>query len=247
MENAIEQKTKIKYEFENEGQYLVAQYREQLQFALFQVERQYESAKNRQRSEIKDIKVFGIALLVIILAMPAGILMAISGGRMLSAASLVFGLAGCFLVIIDMPFILYAMPLCLYKVLRGYVYLQISKNSRFGLWLCKKWKIPEAASEIKQCEDYIRKYKLILEEIDELEKDLLLLEDVDLKDIKIRMANVDTKPVIKVVNTIQGTPNYKIRKISTVITIILYVCMAIIFFRFYADLIQEMKYLFRHI
>lgn len=39
------QPPKIKYEFENEGQYLVAKYKEQLDFALYQVMSQYQSAK----------------------------------------------------------------------------------------------------------------------------------------------------------------------------------------------------------
>ena len=69
----------IKYEFENEGQYLVAKYKEQLDFALYQVMSQYQSAKKREDDEIKDVKTFGITLLAIILILPLGVLMAISG------------------------------------------------------------------------------------------------------------------------------------------------------------------------
>lgn len=251
-------KPNIKYEFDNEGQYLVAKYREQLQFALFQVEGQYESAKQRAASEIHDIKTFGGSFLVIVLIVPISILMAISGGMARSFGGFAFGLVGCLLLFADLPFVLYAIPLCLYKVVRGFIYLQVSKSSKLGLWLCEKWKIPAAASEIEQCESYIRKYRMILDEIDDLEKDLeiLGLEDgknshakmsVDLDAIKIRMANVDTKPTIKVVNTLQGAVQTKIKKISRIATIVVYVLLAILFFRFYGQILSEMKYMFKQL
>ena len=58
-EPAKVQPPKIKYEFENEGQYLVAKYKEQLDFALYQVMSQYQSAKKREDEEKKDVKTFG--------------------------------------------------------------------------------------------------------------------------------------------------------------------------------------------
>ena len=239
------QPPKIKYEFENEGQYLVAKYKEQLDFALYQVMSQYQSAKKREDEEKKDVKTFGIALLAIILILPLGVLMAISGGMMFSKLGFVFGLLGCLIVLADIPFLLYALPLCLYKVMRGFVLMQINKQSRFGLWICKKWNIEVFSSESRQCENYIRKYRLILQELEELRSDLEFTDTVDLQPIKERMANVDTKPNIRVVNSLYGIVNEKIRKASIVVTVLVYILLAVVFFRFYGVILSEINYMMK--
>ena len=239
------QPPKIKYEFENEGQYLVAKDKEQLDFALYQVMSQYQSAKKREDDEIKDVKTFGTALLAIILILPLGVLMAISGGMMFSKIGFVFGLFGCLVVFADIPFLLYALPLCLYKVMRGFVLMQINKKSRFGLWICKKWNIEVFSSESRQCENYIRKYRLILQELEELRSDLEFTDTVDLQPIKERMANVDTKPNIRVVNSLYGIVNEKIRKASIVVTVLVYILLAVVFFRFYGVILSEINYMMK--
>ena len=239
------QPPKIKYEFENEGQYLVAKYKEQLDFALYQVMSQYQSAKKREDEEKKDVKTFGIALLAIILILPLGVLMAISGGMMFTKLGFVFGLLGCLIVLADIPFLLYALPLCLYKVMRGFVLMQINKQSRFGLWICKKWNIEVFSSESRQCENYIRKYRLILQELEELRSDLEFTDTVDLQPIKERMANVDTKTNIRVVNSLYGIVNEKIRKASIVVTVLVYILLAVVFFRFYGVILSEINYMMK--
>ena len=239
------QQSKMKYEFENEGQYLVAKYKEQLDFALYQVMSQYQSAKKREDDEIKDVKTFGTALLAIILILPLGVLMAISGGMMFSKIGFVFGLFGCLVVFADIPFLLYALPLCLYKVMRGFVLMQINKQSRFGLWICKKWNIEVFSSESRQCENYIRKYRLILQELEELRSDLEFTDTVDLQPIKERMANVDTKPNIRVVNSLYGIVNEKIRKASIVVTVLIYILLAVAFFQFYSAILTEINYMMK--
>lgn len=239
------QQSKMKYEFENEGQYLVAKYKEQLDFALYQVMSQYQSAKKREDDEIKDVKTFGTALLAIILILPLGVLMAISGGMMFSKIGFVFGLFGCLVVFADTPFLLYALPLCLYKVMRGFVLMQINKQSRFGLWICKKWNIEVFSSESRQCENYIRKYRLILQELEELRSDLEFTDTVDLQPIKERMANVDTKPNIRVVNSLYGIVNEKIRKASIVVTVLIYILLAVVFFQFYSAILTEINYMMK--
>ncbi len=244
-EPAKVQPPKIKYEFENEGQYLVAKYKEQLDFALYQVMSQYQSAKKREDEEKKDVKTFGITLLAIILILPLGVLMAISGGMMFSKLGFVFGLLGCLIVLADIPFLLYALPLCLYKVMRGFVLMQINKQSRFGLWICKKWNIEVFSSESRQCENYIRKYRLILQELEELRSDLEFTDTVDLQPIKERMANVDTKPNIRVVNSLYGIVNEKIRKASIVVTVLVYILLAVVFFRFYGVILSEINYMMK--
>lgn len=241
------QQSKMKYEFENEGQYLVAKYKEQLDFALYQVMSQYQSAKKREDDEIKDVKTFGTALLAIILILPLGVLMAISGGMMFSKIGFVFGLFGCLVVFADIPFLLYALPLCLYKVMRGFVLMQINKQSRFGLWICKKWNIEVFSSESRQCENYIRKYRLILQELEELRSDLEFTDTVDLQPIKERMANVDTKPNIRVVNSLYGIVNEKIRKASIVVTVLIYILLAVAFFQFYSVILTEINYMMKQL
>ena len=241
------QQSKMKYEFENEGQYLVAKYKEQLDFALYQVMSQYQSAKKREDDEIKDVKTFGTALLAIILILPLGVLMAISGGMMFSKIGFVFGLFGCLVVFADIPFLLYALPLCLYKVMRGFVLMQINKQSRFGLWICKKWNIEVFSSESRQCENYIRKYRLILQELEELRSDLEFTDTVDLQPIKERMANVDTKPNIRVVNSLYGIVNEKIRKASIVVTVLIYILLAVAFFQFYSAILNEINYMMKQL
>lgn len=241
------QQSKMKYEFENEGQYLVAKYKEQLDFALYQVMSQYQSAKKREDDEIKDVKTFGTALLAIILILPLGVLMAISGGMMFSKIGFVFGLFGCLVVFADIPFLLYALPLCLYKVMRGFVLMQINKQSRFGLWICKKWNIEVFSSESRQCENYIRKYRLILQELEELRSDLEFTDTVDLQPIKERMANVDTKPNIRVVNSLYGIVNEKIRKASIVVTVLIYILLAVVFFQFYSAILTEINYMMKQL
>lgn len=239
------QPPKIKYEFENEGQYLVAKYKEQLDFALYQVMSQYQSAKKREDEEKKDVKTFGIALLAIILILPLGVLMAISGGMMFTKLGFVFGLLGCLIVLADIPFLLYALPLCLYKVMRGFVLMQINKQSRFGIWICEKWNIEVLSAESRQCENYIRKYRLILQELEELRSDLEFADTVDLQPIKERMANVDTKPNIRVVNSLYGIVNEKIRKASIVVTVLVYILLAVVFFRFYGVILSEINYMMK--
>lgn len=239
------QPPKIKYEFENEGQYLVAKYKEQLDFALYQVMSQYQSAKKREDEEMKDVKTFGFALLAMILALPIGVLIAISGGMMRSIGGVAFGLFGCLIVLADIPFLLYALPLCLYKVMRGFVLMQINKQSRFGIWVCEKWNIEVFTSESKQCENYIRKYRLILQELEELHSDLEFAEDIDLRPIKERMANVDTKPNIRVVNSLHGIVNEKIKKASIVATVLVYILFAVAFFKFYGVILSEINYMMK--
>ena len=241
------QQSKMKYEFENEGQYLVAKYKEQLDFALYQVMSQYQSAKKREDDEIKDVKTFGIALLAIILILPLGVLMAISGGMMFSKIGFVFGLFGCLVVFADIPFLLYALPLCLYKVMRGFVLMQINKQSRFGIWICEKWNIEVLSAESRQCENYIRKYRLILQELEELRSDLEFTDTVDLQPIKERMANVDTKPNIRVVNSLYGIVNEKIRKASIVVTVLIYILLAVAFFQFYSAILNEINYMMKQL
>ena len=239
------QQSKMKYEFENEGQYLVAKYKEQLDFALYQVMSQYQSAKKREDDEIKDVKTFGTALLAIILILPLGVLMAISGGMMFSKLGFVFGLLGCLIVLADIPFLLYALPLCLYKVMRGFVLMQINKQSRFGIWICEKWNIEVLSAESRQCENYIRKYRLILQELEELRSDLEFTDTVDLRPIKERMANVDTKPNIRVINSLYGIVNEKIRKASIVVTVLIYILLAVAFFQFYSAILTEINYMMK--
>ena len=83
-------KVNIKYEYENEWQYLIAQYKEQLEFALYQVESQYESAKKREEDEKKDLRVFLILLGIILLMFPLSILIALSGSVVFSEGQFVF-------------------------------------------------------------------------------------------------------------------------------------------------------------
>ena len=59
------------------------------------------------------------------------------------------------------------------------------------------------------------------------------------------MANVDTKPNIRVVNSLYGIVNEKIRKASIVVTVLVYILLAVVFFRFYGVILSEINYMMK--
>ncbi len=243
-------KVNIKYEYENEGQYLIAQYKEQLEFALYQVESQYESAKKREEDEKKDLRVFLILLGIILLMFPLSILIALSGsvvfseGGFVLKGNLALGMLGCVLMIADIPFLLYVVPFCLYKILRGVVLIQINKQSRMGRYICKKWKLDVFSSERRQCEEYIRKYRLVLQELDELADNLYFDNNADLMPIKERMKQVDIKPKVRVVNSLYGIVNQKIKVAAIVVTVLVYLIAWLLLRQLGISILDVVKELF---
>lgn len=236
------QKAKMKFEFENKEQYLIAKYKEQLDFALFQVQGQLDSAKQRKNEELKNIKIFGTLLILFIVVMLVCIIMSIGCGMMGGGARIV-GLFFVGLLFLDIPCLIYGLPICLYHVMRGYILLQINKQSQFGKWIAKKWKISVVTSEIRECEAYVRRYQLILEHIEECRQELELTGETDIEALKQRVEFVDKKPVIPVSNMMYGRVSQRIRPISVITAIILYILMILCAVRFYGAFMKEIAYL----
>ena len=200
----------IKYEYESEEEYLLNHYIEKLTFAKYKMEQQMKSATARQKEQEFECKLFGGIWAANIILLPIGVLMCISGWVLTL-------LGGVFLVIVCIGGLWTIMPACIYKFCKAFIVLSINKQNAVGRWAVQKFSLTIYKSEILQCNEYLQRYTVILEDFNEWKEALSLGEPVDVSAISKRVEGINFDPEIKVTNPNSG----ELKRFSMIVSIVL--------------------------
>lgn len=248
MENNVENRenglpitgSAVVYRYESKEHYLVSHYRGELEFAKTQLERQLETLTVREAEHSFDMKIFGGLFIVSILLLPLMFVLSICGVTFP-------GIVGALLLICNVAFQLYAFPVCVYRMLRAFVMMQMNKKTKLSLWIARKWNIPLFVLEREQCERQLKRIEMFLHDIDEYEEDVKLLEDVSFEPIRQRIDMADIHEKVGVTNPRYGRLNDVIRIPAVLLTILAYVGIGYVYFRIYMVIYKELVFLFQQI
>lgn len=148
-----------RYEYATELEYQLHTYEDKIKFAKYQVESQLDKALMRKKDEEFELKLYGGVLLFIVLLLPLSFIMSLGMWNFLA-------LLGVPLLFIAIAGWIFAMPVCVYKVIKGTLLYSINRQNKLGQWLMKKYGIPFCNTEINTCQTYLNKYKVLLENIE---------------------------------------------------------------------------------
>jgi len=204
-----QEKAAARYQYDNGIKYWLDYYEDQLTFALRKVEMQLKKAKERKNELEFELKFYVwvaagmLGLLPIALALPMTkvLPLMILGGLLVIALILAF---------------VFVMPVCVYKVIQGYVSKVINDiENSLGEWIVQKYQVPRLTGEIQACQIYVGRYKQHLANIaswnEMLEQGAL---DIDESEIKNRMETVDLDPDIEVASS----SHYRLKKLIKRVT-----------------------------
>lgn len=243
-ENILKKETieapEVKYQYNDKKQYLVNYYKGELEFAIDQTGKQLESLIKREKEEEFTLKAFGGGALAALLFLPLVFLMSICGNPVL-------GIVASLLLILDVGFVMYAMPICVYMTMRGFVLIQINKQNRFGKWIANRWRVTVFSSEREQCEKQLARFEMFMKDIVDFEEDVKLGEAVSFDPIKHRIDTANIHARVEVTNSRYGDLNQKIKVPSAIATLVIYAMLAMLAFRAYMVIYHEMVYLFQQI
>lgn len=207
---ADERKT-ARYQYEEGAAYWLDYYEDRIGFALTEVEAQLKHAQKRKEEQEFELKLFAGIFLGIIILLPIALALPMSGVLPLM-------LIGGVLVIVEIFAIVFIVPICIYKIIKGIVSKVINdKDNGLGDLIVQRYKAPRLTGEIQACQVYVGRYKEQLANISSWRE---MLEDssfdMDINELKNRMEKVDLNPQIQ----IASENNYKLKRLINRTTIV---------------------------
>lgn len=197
--------------------YWLDYYEEQIEFACTKVNMQLRSAQERKREQEFEFKLYAGIMLVMIVLLP--LVFALPMTKILP-----FMILGGLLAIVEIVAFVLVMPVCVYKIIQGYVSKIINDNENsLGDRIVQKYQLPRLTGEIQACQIHVGRYKEQLANIkawrEMLEEDKL---DVEESEIRNRLEKVNLEPDIEVASPNNGKLKRMIRRITVMVAVIIF-------------------------
>lgn len=188
----VEEKNLASYKYDSKLTYWLDYYEERTEFALTEMESHLKHAQKRKEEQEFELKLFGGIALGILLFLPISLALPLSG-------ILPLMIIGGVLVIIEILALAFGIPICIYKIVRGFVSKVINdKDNSLGDWIVQRYHVPRLTAEIQACQTYVGRYKEQLANIaswrEMLEQGAFEMEETELKN---RMERVNLDPKIE--------------------------------------------------
>lgn len=201
-------------------EYWLDYYEERINLSLSRINMQLRSAQERKRSQEFEFKLYLYIMIAVLVMLPVSFACGMAG--------LPLAIIGCILVIAEMLAIVFVVPLCIYKLVKGMVCRIINdKDNSLGDYIAQKYQVPRLTGEIMACQVHIGRYKEYMSRISDW-REMLHGGTFEMgeNELKERMEKIDYEPKIE----ISSDNNYKLRHLIKKITIsLLIVVFGILF------------------
>lgn len=204
--------TESEYAYSGRDTYMLDHYMERVTFAKYQVQRQLEYAVKRKRDQAFEIKVFIGVLLCYITIYHLSYMLAESKNIFL------FLIGEIVLVVSEIAY-LFVVPVCIYRIIRG----------GFILLMDRLDEVKTYSLEIEECQKYLEKYKLLLEDLYQWKEEIIQGGIIDDAAIYERVHKVELSPDIPVMTDAFG----KMGKFYTVSAILLTILFCVVYSRIF--------------
>ena len=205
-----DEKEAVRYQYDNNVEYWLNHYEDEIGFALVEVEAQLKHAQERKNEQDFELKLYGGVFLGIFGLLPICLAFPMTGVLPLM-------IIGGVLVVIEILAIAIVIPICIYKIINSVVSKLVNdKDSEIGNWLVELYHVPRLTGEIQACQVYVGRYKAHLANIGSWRE---MLEqgsfDMDVEEIKNRMEKVNLDPKIEAATK----SHYRLKRLINRITI----------------------------
>ena len=197
------------YQTQENAEYWIDHYMERIAFARKRLQRQLQTAQERQKDAKMELIIAGSLLIAVYLGW--FFLQALMRTTVLGylIASIIYAFYKLVLLI--------GYPICIYKVIKSAVVMLIDGRGMVGLWLIKAFRLEVYADEIDSCQEYLRSYNAVYQDMVEWKEDLAQARSVDLTIVAQRFERLDLDPQIKVISPMQG----RISKVAAFVALVL--------------------------
>ncbi|MBR1692703.1 MAG: hypothetical protein IJ711_08010 [Lachnospiraceae bacterium] len=218
MEENLVQTQRPDFLYSDAGEYWISTYMEKISFARYRVQSQLKTAYVRQKDAASEVKICtGIVLLMLFIYW---LLMELQASR--DVAGFVIGTV---LFAFFQFVMLIGFPICIYKIIRGLILIEIDRQGALGKVLTELCRWDVYAHEVQACEEYIRKCNAVYQDMEDWKKELEEGRSVDLDVVRERFEQIELDPKIQVVQTSGG----RMHKIAATCALMLDVCLLIQF------------------
>lgn len=195
--------------YDTKIEYWLDYYEGRINLSLSQVNMQLRSAQERKRSQEFEFKLYLYIMLAVLVMLPVSFALGMSGMPLM--------ILGGILMLAEIFAIVFVIPLCIYKLVKGMVCRVINdKDNSLGDYIVQKYHVPRLSGEIMACQIHIGRYKEYVSEISDwrelLHKGTFEMDENELRE---RMEKIDFEPKIE----ISSDNNYKLRHLIQKITI----------------------------
>lgn len=231
---------KHRYQYSSELEYELHTYEEKINFAKYQVESQLNSAILRKKQEDFELKLYGGVLLIMIALVPVAIIFAVSDG--------VLVVLGVIIIFILIVFFIFIMPVCIYKSIKGILLWIVNRQKFLGKWIMERYEIPTCGNEIYNCQIWLGKYKMMLEDIErwkeEIKEGKLLYTE---EQIQNKFHQIDLEPQIQVATEQNGEVLGLTKRVTIYLLILIYSFIIGVLRNLFGEIYNSMVELFRAI
>lgn len=229
-----------RYQYRSEFEYELHTYEEKISFAKYQVQSQLNSAIIRKKQEEFELKLYGGILLAMLILFPVAFLFAMAGGLL--------AFLGAVIIILLIALFIFVMPVCVYKTTKGIILWIINRQMFLGKWIMERYEIPTCGNEIYNCQVWLGKYKLILEDIERWKEEMKEGEmTFSEEQIRNKFHQINLEPKIQVATEQDGQVLSLTRRVTIYLLIIIYSFIIGILRNFFGEINNTIEELFRAI
>lgn len=205
-----------RYQYATELEYQLHTYEDKIAFAKYKVESQLDKAVNRKKDEEFELKLYSGLLLFMFILLPFSFTMSLGKWNFLA-------LIGVPLLFVALAGWIFAMPVCVYKMIKGTILYSINQRNKLGEWLLKRYEIPFCNTEISACQSYVNKYRVLLENIERWKEEIGegRLEFPQEQIIK-QLEQVELEPQIEIATMRWGKMIGFVRRTTTICMVFIY-------------------------
>lgn len=205
-----------RYQYATELEYQLHTYEDKIKFAKYKVESQRNKAVMRKRDEEFELKLYAGILLFMVILLPLSFIMSLGRWNVLA-------LIGVPLLFIAIAGWIFAMPICVYKMIKGTILYSINQRNKLGEWFFRRYEIPFVNTEINACQIYINKYQVLLENIEKWKAEIGegQLEFPE-EQILRQLEQVELEPQIDVATMRWGKMMKFVRRVTIIGMVVIY-------------------------
>ena len=208
-----------RYQYATELEYQLHTYEDKIKFAKYKVESQRDKAVMRKRDEEFELKLYAGILLALVILLPLSFIMSFGKWNFLA-------LIGVPLLFVAAAGWVYAMPISIYKMIKGAILYSINKRNKLGEWFLRRYEIPFVNTEISTCQIYINKYRVLLENIEKWKEEISEGSEGQLEfpeeQILRQLESVDLEPQIEVATMRWGKMMKFVRRVTIICMMVVY-------------------------
>lgn len=230
-----------RYQYATELEYQLHTYEDKIKFAKYKVESQLDKAVNRKKDEEFELKLYSGLLLFMVLLLPFSFIMSLGKWNFLA-------LIGVPILFIAIAGWVFAMPVCVYKMVKGTILYSINQRNKLGEWFLKHYEIPFCNTEIHACQLYANKYQVLLENIERWKEEigegrLEFSEEQILKQLE----QVELEPQIEIATMRWGKMMGFVRRMTIIGMVVIYPLIFFLEFSLLLKINQTIEFLFRQL